>query len=120
MPDADTTLEVVKDKVKAFAQEREWGQHHHPKELAISLSLEAAELLEIFQWKKPSLEEITKDKELMRRLKEELADILIYALNLANKTGIDVSQAILEKLKLNAEKYPIDKAKGSSKKYTEL
>jgi NTP pyrophosphatase (non-canonical NTP hydrolase) len=121
MSDQDININSIKEKIKQFIRERDWEQYHHPKELAISLSLEAAELLELFQWKeKQSLEELKKDKDLMQKLKEELADIMIYAIDVANYIGIDVSDAILEKLKKNAEKYPVEKAKGSNKKYSEL
>jgi len=119
--DKKTNIQEIKEKIKHFIGERDWEQFHHPKELAISISLEAAELLELFQWKeKQSLEDLRNDKKLMQKLKEELADIMIYAIDVANYTGIDVSDAIIEKLKKNAEKYPIEKAKGSNKKYNEL
>lgn len=119
--DNKTTLNEIKEKVKNFVRERDWEQFHHPKELAISLSLEASELLELFQWKeKQDLEDLKKDKELMEKLKEEVADILIYAIDIANYTDIDISDAINEKLKKNKEKYPVEKAKGNHKKYTEL
>tara|TARA_Y100000310_G_C20665529_1_gene807258 strand:+ start:230 stop:592 length:363 start_codon:yes stop_codon:yes gene_type:complete len=119
--DNSTNFQEVKEKIKLFIRERDWEQFHHPKELAISLCLEAAELLELFQWKeKQDLEDLKKDKELIRKLKEELADIMIYAIDVANYTDIDVSDAIIEKLKKNSEKYPIEKAKGNNKKYNEL
>ena len=119
--DNSTNIQEIKEKIKKFISERDWEKFHHPKELAISLSLEAAELLELFQWKeKQSLEDLKKDKELMRKLKEELADIMIYAIDVANYTDIDISDAIIEKLKKNAEKYPLEKSKGSNKKYNEL
>ena len=119
--DSEKNIQEIKEKIKQFIRERDWEQYHHPKELAISLSLEAAELLELFQWKeKQTLEELKNDKELMKKLKEELADIMIYAIDVANYTDIDVSEAIIEKLRKNEEKYPIEKAKGSNKKYNEL
>lgn len=121
MTDHETTFQEVKSLVKAFVDERDWDQFHHPKELAISLALEAAELLEVFQWQeKEPIEQFKSNPKMMDKIREELADIIIYCLNLANKTGLDVSDIIKAKLKVNAEKYPIDKAKGSNKKYTEL
>lgn len=100
-------------EIVRFRDERDWEQFHNSKDLAIALSLEASELLEIFLWKKN--EEFNADK-----LKEELADVLMYALLLANKHNLDVSQIIREKIKRNSEKYPVDKAKGTAKKYDEL
>lgn len=100
-------------EIVRFRDERDWEQFHNSKDLAIALSLEASELLEIFLWKKN--EEFNADK-----LKEELADVLMYALLLANKHNLDVSQIIRDKIKRNSEKYPVDKAKGTAKKYDEL
>lgn len=100
-------------EIVRFRDERDWEQFHNSKDLAIALSLEASELLEIFLWKKN--EEFNEDK-----MKEELADVLMYALLLANKHKLDVSQIIRDKIKRNSEKYPVDKAKGTAKKYDEL
>jgi NTP pyrophosphatase (non-canonical NTP hydrolase) len=102
--------------VIAFRDERDWQQFHNPKDLALSLSLEASELLEIFQWK-------TSEKAVEKNLdnmKEELADILMYALLFANETGIDLVKAIEQKIQKNNEKYPVEKAYGSNAKYTEF
>ncbi|MCD7851114.1 MAG: nucleotide pyrophosphohydrolase [Parabacteroides sp.] len=107
------TFEELIDIIVKFRDERDWEQFHNAKDLALALSIEAAELNQLFLWKSP--EEANVEK-----VKEELADILNYALLIANKYGLDVSQIILDKIKKNAEKYPIDKAKGSSKKYNEL
>ena len=99
-----------------FREERNWKQFHNPKDLAISISLEAAELLEIFQWSAGDVRcEEKKDKML-----EELADVLIYCILMADTCGSDLDEIILEKVKKNAEKYPVEKAYGSKKKYTEL
>ena len=112
--------EELQKKVIEFRDARDWAQYHNPKDLAISLSLEAAELLEIFQWKDPQeVEAIKRDPECRRRVKEELGDILIYALNMCHAFGFDPSEVILEKLKINERKYPVEKAKGSARKYTE-
>lgn len=109
MPDIQTTI----DKVLSFRNERDWAQFHNAKDLAIAISVEAAELNELFLWK--SAEEVDPGK-----LKEELADVLTFCLLLANQQGLDIQQIIEEKLVINAEKYPIAKAKGSAKKYNEL
>ena len=119
--DSESNIDFLKQRVREFVEARDWDQYHHPKELAISLNLEAAELLEIFQWKeKEPIEKIINNSELINKLREELADVIIYSIEIANKTGIDITQAVLDKLKINEEKYPVDKAKGASTKYSEL
>jgi NTP pyrophosphatase (non-canonical NTP hydrolase) len=100
----------------AFRDERDWKQFHDTKNLAVALSIEAAELNELFLWKDAVASEAV-DKE---KIKEELADVFAYALLLAEKQGLDVRQIVLDKIAKNAEKYPVDKAKGSAQKYTEL
>jgi dCTP diphosphatase len=113
-------IEQLEKKVIEFRDARDWAQYHNPKDLAISLSLEAAELLDIFQWKGPQeVEAIKSDPDSRRRVKEELGDILIYALNTCHAFGFDPSEVILEKLEINEKKYPVEKAKGSARKYTE-
>jgi len=113
-------IEDLQKKVIEFRDARDWAQYHNPKDLAISLSLEVAELLEIFQWKDAQEVEATKsDPESRRKIKEEVGDILIYALNMCHAFGFDPSEVILEKLEVNEKKYPVEKAKGSAKKYTE-
>jgi len=96
-----------------FRNEREWEQFHNPKDLALAISVEAGELLELFLWKNP--EDANKEK-----VKEELADILAFSFLLAEKYGFDVKEIVLEKIAKNAEKYPIEKAKGTAKKYNEF
>ncbi|NLD24193.1 MAG: nucleotide pyrophosphohydrolase [Bacteroidales bacterium] len=103
-------------KIIAFRNERNWEQFHNPKDLAISISLEASELLEIFQWSGSDLEK--KDK--LEEMKEELADILIYSVLLTEKLEINITDIIKKKLQKNEEKYNKEKSYGSSKKYTEL
>lgn len=103
-------------KINKFRDDRNWRQFHNEKDLAISISLEASELLELFQWKKP--EDVVAKKP--EQLKEELADVLIYSYMMADNLGLDVDEIIDSKLKKNIAKYPVDKAKGSNKKYTEL
>lgn len=108
-----TDINELTDALIKFRNERDWEQFHNSKDLALALSVEAGELLEIFLWKDAD----SADKQ---KIKEELADVIAFALLLAQKEGLDVSEIVLEKIKSNAEKYPIDKAKGSAKKYTEL
>lgn len=108
--DKDTCLQELKDKIKEFVKEREWERYHHPKELAISMSIEIAELLEIFQWEeKECLDSLKNNQEKMERIKEELADVIMYILSISNQLNIDLSQAIIDKLKVNKIKYPPEK-----------
>lgn len=107
--------DLIKEII-SFRDERDWKQFHNPKDLAISLVLEASELLENFQWK--SSEEAIDIN--FKHIQDELADVLIYSLMLANDLKIDVKEAILSKLEKNKQKYPVEKFKGTSKKYTEI
>ena len=104
------------DQVLRFRDERNWKQFHNPKDLAISISLEAAELLEVFQWSGADLFQTDKKEQ----IKEELADIVNYCVLMADVCDIDLDAASREKLQKNGEKYPVEKAYGLSKKYTEL
>lgn len=104
------------EKILKFRDERNWEQFHNPKDLAISISLEAAELLETFQWSGTDLERKDRSDE----MKDELADVLIYSILLAEKLGLDITSIIEEKLQKNGEKYEKEKSYGNSKKYTEL
>jgi NTP pyrophosphatase (non-canonical NTP hydrolase) len=104
--------EIIKALLN-FRNERDWEQFHNPKDLALAISIESAELLELFLWKKAEDANVEK-------IKEELADIFSFAFLLAEKYNIDVKEIILEKIKLNGLKYPVDKSRGSSKKYNEL
>jgi len=101
------------DALKKFRDERDWEQFHNPKDLALAINVEAGELLELFLWKHVGEENKVK-------VKEELADIFAFAILLADKYGLDIEEVILEKIKKNGEKYPVDKAKGTAKKYDEL
>ena len=105
--------EEIKQALINFRNERDWEQFHNPKDLALAINVEAGELLELFLWKNP--EEANKDK-----VKEELADILAYSFLLAEKYGFDIKEIVMDKIRINGEKYPIDKSKGSAKKYNEL
>ena len=106
-------LEELRKAIVQFTQERDWDQFHNGKDLSLALSIEAAELNEAFLWKD------AKDVN-VERVKEELADIFNYAILIADKYDFDVKQIILDKLRRNAEKYPVEKAYGSAKKYNEL
>lgn len=106
-------LEELRKAIVKFTQERDWDQFHNGKDLALALSVEAAELNEAFLWKD------AKDVN-VEKVKEELADIFNYAILIADKYDLDIKQIVLDKLRQNAEKYPVDKAFGSAKKYNEL
>ena len=109
------TQETINQVLK-FRDDRNWKQFHNPKDLALSISLEAAELLEVFQWSgSDTVCESKKDK-----IKEELADVLNYCILMADVCGLDMDEIIQEKIKNNNEKYPVEKAKDSAKKYNEL
>jgi NTP pyrophosphatase (non-canonical NTP hydrolase) len=114
-------LGELKRQVLSFARERDWEQFHSPKNLSMALAAEAAELMEHFLWidSEASRASLAK-KRLRAAIEEELADIVIYALEFANQTGVDMAAAIESKLKQNAIKYPVAKSKGRSVKYTEL
>lgn len=106
---------VIKELIK-FRDERDWQQFHDSKNLALAISIEAAELNEVFLWKKDNeVENVNPDK-----IKEELADILAFSFLLAEKHNFDIFQIVMDKVKKNGEKYPVDKAKGTAKKYNEL
>ncbi|XAI96375.1 hypothetical protein [Microcystis phage Mwe-JY31] len=106
-------FESLKNELLAFRDERDWKQFHNSKDLAMAISIESNELLELFLWKDP------KDAN-EEKIKEELADVVAYVLLLAHNHNIDMKQAILDKIEKNRMKYPVEKAKGNAKKYTEL
>jgi len=106
-------LSEMRDAITAFSRDRDWDQFHDGKNLAIALSLEASELLEAFLWKDASDVKIDK-------VKEELADVVNYAILIADKYNLDIKQIVMEKLARNGEKYPVEKARGTAKKYNEL
>jgi NTP pyrophosphatase (non-canonical NTP hydrolase) len=109
-------IQLLIDELVKFRDVRKWEQFHNTKDLALAISIEAAELNELFLWK------TTEESERVNRnkLKEELADILAFSLLLAGKHGFDVKEIVLEKIKKNGEKYPVEKSKGTAKKYNEL
>ena len=112
-------LEALRDALREFADARDWNQFHSPKNLAMALSGEAGELLEIFQW---LTEDQSKrlDAEARAAASEEIADVLLYLIRLADKLDIDLVEAAQRKLAKNAQKYPADKARGNARKYTDL
>ncbi len=121
LSDSSTTLAEIKTRVLAFARERDWEQFHAPKNLSMALAAEAGELMEHFLWAEPEASRtIAQDAAKRKKIEEELADVVIYALEFANMTGIDVAAAIETKMAANAAKYPVEKARGRSDKYTEL
>lgn len=120
MTDATTdALEDLRLRMRRFADERDWQQFHSPKNLAIALSVEASELLEHFQW---VTEESSRQmpEEAREPVRQELADVLLYLVRLADQLGVDLASAARDKIELNAKKYPIEKARGRSLKYTQL
>ncbi len=112
-PSFMSEIKTITDALIQFRDDRDWAQFHNPKDLALAINIEAGELLEAFLWK--NAEEAKPEK-----IKEELADVLAYAFLLAHRMQLDVSSIVLEKIALNNSKYPVDKSKGSAKKYNEL
>jgi len=108
-----TDIDLILEELRVFNQERDWDQFHNGKDLAIGLSVEASELLEAFLWKAPA--DVNPEK-----VREELADVLNYAFQIADKYHLDIKEIMLEKIRKNAAKYPVEKAKGNAKKYNEL
>jgi NTP pyrophosphatase (non-canonical NTP hydrolase) len=106
-------IQIITDALVEFRNERDWEQFHNPKDLAIALNIEASELLEAFIWKDANEANPAK-------IKEELADVFAYAFLMADKCGLNVKDIVLEKIKQNSEKYPVEKAKGNAKKYNEI
>ena len=114
----DSLADLIRAAV-AFRDQRDWAQFHSPKELAISLAVESAELIQLMQWfKGEELDRVIREKR--DHLKDELADVLFSVLLLANELKVDLGQAFLDKLDKTAAKYPVERSKGSAKKYTEL
>jgi len=112
-------MKELTKKIRAFAQNRDWDQFHSPKNLAMALSVEVAEVVEHFQWlTQEESQQLDADK--MNKLREEIGDVMIYLARLADRLGIDPVQAAEEKMRINEKKYPVEKAKGLATKYTEL
>ena len=115
----DNEMEALRLAVRKFAEDRDWDQFHSPKNLASALTVEAGELLEQFQWLTEEQSKSLSDEQ-KAKVKEEIADVLIYLVRLADKLDVDLIAVARDKIVRNAEKYPIEKARGSNKKYTEL
>jgi NTP pyrophosphatase (non-canonical NTP hydrolase) len=120
--DATTRIAELKELLLKFRDEREWKQFHDPKNLAEAISIESAELMELFLWKssKDIVHLLESDAKFKNAVEDEFADICCFMLNFANVTDIDVSQAIRNKVEKNRKKYPVQKAKGSAAKYDQL
>jgi len=115
--DNNQTISFLKKEVEKFIEERKWDKFHTPKELAQAISIESAELLELFLFKNPSLHEIFNNSDLLFKISEEIADILIYLLNLANIINLDVSSSFQRKMEKNCKKYPLSEfSNGTYKK----
>ena len=118
---ASLDIESMRQKIREIAKERDWDQYHTPKNLAISLSLEASELLEIFQWlNDPQVAAIQNDPKKMEAIRDELSDVLYWLLRLSDVLSIDLNSAFWAKMQKNIEKYPVHLCKGKSTKYTDL
>jgi NTP pyrophosphatase (non-canonical NTP hydrolase) len=116
--DKSVTIQELKTIVKEFCDKRDWEQFHNPKDLATGITIESAELQELFLWKnKDELKDILKNKK--EDIEDEMSDILFYLLSFANSNNIDISDSLKRKIEKNNIKYPAEKVKGSSKKYTE-
>lgn len=116
-----TNIHELKEKIRQFCQERDWDQYHNPKDLAIGIITESAELLEHFRFKSDAeVEAMFKNPEKKAEISEELADIFYFVLRLAQKYDINLVEVLDKKLDKNRQKYPVEKARGSNKKYTEL
>lgn len=117
--DKKIMLEELKNSVKEFCEKRDWDQFHNPKDLAIGISTEANELLQIFRFKSEEDMEKIMNSERKKEAEEELADVFYFVLRFAQMNKIDLSSAVLNKIKKNNEKYPVEKVKGCNKKYNE-
>lgn len=121
LTDSATTVSELKSHILAFVRERDWEQFHSPKNLSMALAAEAGELMEHFLWATPDQSRaVASDPAKRGKIADELADVVIYAIEFANMTGLDLSASIQAKMAANAKKYPVEKAKGRADKYTEL
>lgn len=118
--DNEINLQKLKDTVKAFCEERDWDQFHNPKDLAIGMSTEANELLDLFRFKseKEILQKFN-EPDFKNKVRYELADVVFFILRFSQMNNIDISKALEDKMKISAAKYPVETAKGSNKKYNE-
>ena len=113
--DSNTKMQNLIAHVESFVEERDWEKYHNPKDLAESICIEAAELLQLFQWTSPEeTAKVKTDANKVTRIKEELADVMIYCLSMANTLEIDLTNAIIEKIESNKKKYPIEEYRGKA------
>jgi dCTP diphosphatase len=121
LTDSTTTMAQLRQRILAFVRERDWEQFHTPKNLSMALAAESGELMEHFLWLSAEQSHaVAQDPAKRARIADELADVVIYALEFANTTGLDVAASIEAKMLANAKKYPVEKARGRAEKYTEL
>ncbi|HEY4526564.1 MAG TPA: nucleotide pyrophosphohydrolase [Candidatus Paceibacterota bacterium] len=122
MKDEETTIQKLKEMVTHFRDERDWGKFNDPKSVAQALSIEASELLEVFLWKEKDqiTESLKNEPDFRDELSDEIADVFIYLLQIANDSGIELSKALEAKMEKNALKYPVEKSRGKATKYTKL
>ena len=113
-------LNILEERINKFSKERDWDQFHSIKNLTMALSVESSELVEIYQWISEEESNDKSNEKIMQKTKDELADILIYLIRISSKLDIDLEAAVLSKMEQNELKYPVDKSKGNSKKYTEF
>ena len=119
--DSETTIRQLKQTVKEYCEERDWDQYHNPKDLAIGVITEAAELLEHFRFKsEKEMDKMLADQKKKGEISDEISDVLMFIIRFAQKYDIDIAESFQRKMDQNIKKYPIDKAKGSNKKYDEL
>ena len=117
----NTDMKKLHEEIQKFVTDRDWDQFHSVKNLSMALSVECSELVEIFQWmKEEKSNTVSTDPVILGKVKDEVADIFFYLMRIVDKTGIDLEEAVLTKIKKNEEKYPVEKSRGISKKYTEL
>ena len=112
-------IEKINNEIRKFVEDRDWEKFHTPKNISMALSVEASELLEIFQWEKEN-SEFYKKKENLSKIKEEVADVMLYLLRFSDIAGIDLEKECLKKIEINKKKYPVKLSKGKSTKYTYL
>ena len=114
-------LKKINSEIEKLVHERDWDQFHSVKNLSMALSVESSELMEIFQWmSEEQSNQVHNDPKTLAKLEDEVADVFVYLMRIVSKSHINLEQAVSNKLKKNAEKYPIEKSKGNSKKYTEF
>jgi NTP pyrophosphatase (non-canonical NTP hydrolase) len=121
MADKDNSIAGLKEKVRSFCEARDWDRYHGGKDLAIGVITEASELLEHFRFKSnEEVEQLFKDGKNKEEISKEMADVLYFLLRMAQKYDVDLSKALIQKIAENEKRYPVEKSKGSNKKYTEL